>query len=119
MIYGLAIFAIVLAVDLFTDVRRYYQKRKVNHSRGLVLRLVGLAPAVYLIGLESIPMLGFGYLVLFNGLYNLLIGQKWEFVGTTAVLDRWQRRNPWFKWSKYAGLIISTVIYFIWQNTNG
>lgn len=113
MIYGLSIFVLVLATDLFTDVRLYYRKRKVNHSRGAVLRIVGLVPAVYFLGWIAIPAMGFIYLILFNGLYNVLIGQKWGFIGTTAKLDKWQRRNKWFSWFKYAAAIGFTILYLI------
>lgn len=113
MIYGLTIFIVVLAVDLFTDVRLYYQKKKVNHTRGAVLRCAGLAPAVYFLGWPAIPAMGFTYLILFNGLYNVLIGQKWGFIGTSAKLDKWQRRNKWFSWFKYVAAIGSIILYII------
>lgn len=113
MIYGLTIFTIVLTIDLFTDVRLYYQKKKVNHTRGAVLRCIGLAPAVYFLGWIAIPAMFFVYLILFNGLYSVLIGQKWGFIGTSAKLDRWQRRNKWFSWFKYLAAIGFTILYLI------
>lgn len=114
MIYGIAIFISVLCVDLYTDVRLFYKKKKVNHIRGAALRCIGLAPAVWFLGWLSIPMIFFWYLTLFNGIYNLFINQKWEFVGTTAKLDIWQRENKWFKPAKYIGIIIFTTIYILW-----
>jgi hypothetical protein len=109
MIYGLAIFFIVLAVDLFTDIRLYYKNKKVNHIRGAIFRVIGLAPAVWLMGWLSIPMLFFAYLILFNGTYNIFINRPWEFLGTTSELDRLQKKIP--KFIKYLLLIISIYLY--------
>lgn len=109
MILGVAIFFLVLAVDLFTDVRLFYKKKKVNHTRGLILRLIGLAPGIYLLGWLVIPAMGFLYLILFNGFYNVLIGQRWGFIGSTAKLDRLQAKVP--KWIKYAGFVVFLLIY--------
>lgn len=116
MIWGVIIFIVTLAVDLWTDVRLYFKKKKVNHFRGAALRLIGLVPACWLMGWISAPMLFFAYWVLFQGLYNKLIGKEWDFVGTTAKLDRFERKNPWFKWVRYAGLIISIAIYVKFRN---
>lgn len=111
MIYGIVIFIVVLAADLFTDIRLYYKKKKVNHVRGAILRTIGLAPAVWLMGWLSAPMLFFAYLILFNGVYNLFINQPWEFTGTTSAIDRVQNRYPVLKKVKYLLLIISIIIY--------
>lgn len=111
MIFAVLIFIFVIGVDLLTDVQRYYAKRRVNHVRGGILRCIGLAPVVWLLGWQSIPMLFFLYLILFNGFYNLLIGQSWEFLGTTAKLDRLQAKVP--KWVKYALLVASILFYVI------
>jgi hypothetical protein len=109
MIYAVLIFIFVIGADLFTDVDRYFGKRKVNHTRGAILRCIGLAPVVYFLCWQSIPMLFFLYLILFNGFYNLLIGQKWEFLGTTSKLDRMQAKIQ--KWVKYVLLILSIYFY--------
>ena len=109
MIYAVLIFIFVIGADLLTDVQRYFAKRKVNHTRGAILRCIGLGPSVYFLGWQSIPMMFLLYLILFNGFYNLLIGQKWEFLGTTSKLDRMQAKVP--KWIKYACFIVSLLIY--------
>lgn len=116
MIWGAAIFVLVLVVDLYTDVRLFYKKRKVNHGRGAILRCIGLAPAVYLLGWWVIPAMFFWYLILFNGFYNILINQKWEYVGITAKMDKWQRKNKWFKWLKYIAAVGFTILYIIHAN---
>jgi hypothetical protein len=113
VIAGIAIFIITLCVDLYTDLRLFYQKKHVNHFRGAALRCIGLAPAIYFLGWWSIPMLFFWYLVFFNGIYNLFINQSWEFVGATAAMDKLQRKHPWLKFVKYAGLIGSTFLYIV------
>jgi hypothetical protein len=113
IITGIFLVIATLGIDVFTDVRLFYKKKRVNHFRGALLRLIGLIPAVYLLGWLSIPMIGFWYMTLFNGVYNLFIGQRWEFVGTTAKLDRIQRKHNWLRYVKYAGLILSTILYFL------
>lgn len=112
MIYGILIFLATISADLITDVGRYYDKKKVNHTRGALLRLIGIVPAAYFMGWVSAPMLLFWYWVLFNGLYNVFIGKEWEFVGTTAWIDRMIRKHPWINWVKYGGLVNATILYF-------
>ena len=113
MIWGILIFIAVLVIDLWTDVDRYFDGRKVNHTRGAIFRVIGLAPAVYFMGWLSAPMLFFLYIILFNGLYNTFIGQKWEYVGDTAKMDRLQRKYPILKTIKYIAFIASAILYAI------
>ncbi|MEP7375525.1 MAG: hypothetical protein ABI675_19425 [Chitinophagaceae bacterium] len=110
---GIILVIATICIDLFTDIRLFYKKKKVNHTRGALLRLIGLIPAVYFMGWLSIPMIGFWYMVLFNGIYNIFIGKRWEFVGVTARLDVIQRKHPWLKYVKYIGLILSTILYIL------
>ena len=114
MIIAFMIFKLTLLVDLVTDVRLYFGRKKVNHVRGAILRILALSPVVYLLGWQSIPMLFFLYMVLFNGLYNRCIGQKWEFLGTTSFLDRIQSKYRILVLVKYIGLITS-ITFYIWS----
>lgn len=112
MILAVVIFAATLAIDLFTDVRRYYQRREVNHARGVVLRLFGLVPACIFGGWYFIPVALLGYWVLFNGLYNVLTGREWFYKGQTAYLDKLERKHPWIVPVKYA-LFIASIIFYV------
>ena len=109
MIYGILILILTIGVDLITDVNLYYKKGKVNHVRGAALRLICLAPASYLMGWQFIPLILFAYWILFEGFYNLLIGQKWNYVGETARIDKLQRKYPVIYWLKYIGLAGSII----------
>lgn len=111
MIIAWLIWLATLVIDLFTDVRRYYQRRAVDHTRGAVLRLFGLVPACALGGWAFIPVALFGYWILFNGLYNVFTGRRWFYVGGTANLDKLERRYPWIVWVKYLAFLTSIIIY--------
>jgi len=115
MIYAVLLFILVLAVDLVTDVRLYDKGLQPDKFRGAILRTVGLAPCVYWLGPWSIPGLFFLYLILFNGFYNILIGQRWEFLGTTSKIDLFLARLPRFL--KYILLIFSILLYITYGTT--
>lgn len=114
MIYGIAIYALTIVVDLFTDVRLWYKDQKVNHFRGAALRLIGLIPACWLIGWAVIPLALFLYWILFEGMYNVLIGQKWWYIGETAKIDKLQRKYPAIKILKYV-LLIFSILFYAWN----
>jgi len=109
MIYAVLLFILVLSVDLVTDVRLYDKGLQPNKTRGALLRVIGLAPCVYWLGPWSIPGLFFLYLILFNGFYNILIGQPWEFLGTTSKIDLFLARFPVYL--KYLFLIFFILLY--------
>lgn len=113
MIHAFAIFTLTLVIDLFTDVRRYYDSKPINHARGAALRLLGLVPACILGGWVFIPFAFFGYWVLFNGLYNVFIGQDWWYVGGKSNLDKVERKYPAITWAKYI-LFIGSIILLIY-----
>lgn len=110
MIYAFAIFAITLVIDLITDVHRYQSRKPVNHARGAALRLIGLVPACILGGWKFIPFALLGYWILFNGLFNIFIGQEWFYKGETAKLDRLERRHTWIVWVKYILFATSIIL---------
>jgi len=109
MIYSVLLFVLVLAVDLITDVWLYREGAQPDKFRGTILRCIGLAPCVYWLGWRSVPLIFFLYLILFNGFYNLLIGQRWEFLGTTSIIDRYLAKLP--RILKYILLTFSIIFY--------
>lgn len=115
MLAAFILFFAMMALKVGADVK-LYQLRKVNkHVLGPALVLLGLIACSILAGWVSTPMWFFCWWVLFDGVYNLFIGQRWTFIGTTAKLDILQRKHPVLVWVKYLGAVLS-VILFIWQN---
>jgi len=99
MIWGIIIFVITLAVDLATDYLLWLHKKPVNHFRGALLRLTGLIPSVLLMPgnwILAAGMEGFLYLILFNGLFGILIAKNFFYLGETSVFDRIMKAiSPW------------------------
>jgi hypothetical protein len=93
--------ALLIAILLLTAlwnglVIRWYLTREAKYSRwwhavGLAIRAL-LVVAVYLVAgwiwsLVALFVAG----VLYNIIINLVMGQKWWYVGETSVIDRWVR----------------------------
>lgn len=112
MIPGLLIYLLTLTVDIITDYRIWLHKKTVNHKRGALLRLIGLVPAMWLLWWEGVLLLP-AYWMLFDAVYGTLIARTPLYVGTTAWLDRLQRRYPWLMVAKFAlgtGGIVAFII---------
>ena len=119
---AIGIGAAVLIIDLVTDYQLWLKYRNevkpegsVKHKYGFWLRVAGLAPAMILGRWFLSPVIGFLYWHLFDGLYNLLTGENWFRIGTTAGTDTAQRKYPVITWLKYIGLI-GSIIFFILCN---
>lgn len=93
MIYAIAITAITLAIDLWTDLRRWMNERKINHVRGALLRCIGLIPACWLAGWFSGVLLA-SYWLFFDGLLATFKGFGFWYAGSTSVFDRLMGRMP-------------------------
>lgn len=125
------IFLAVLIVDLITDYRRHLSKKPINHTKGFFLRLAGLIPAIlFLPGLKvwesgwglnqfvdtvyGAGMIGMLYLILFNGIFGVLIAGNFFFLGTTSKIDRLMRRLGIWAWVIQYGLLVAfTILYFL------
>lgn len=116
MIWSVVIFFAVLVIDLVTDFRRFKKGEKINHLRGLLLRIIGLVPSVYLLphdrilgaGLEAIL-----YLALFNGVWGLMIKRNWFYLGSTSKMDIIQKKlGAWGFVIQYIILIVLFYFYF-------
>lgn len=126
---GIIIFVITLVIDLYTDLWRWRHKMTINHTRGVLLRAIGLIPSIYLlsspIGWTTVAMLflvGFVYWFLFDGLFNLLRGYKWWSTGTDdpddaqtdnflQSLTLWQHIGV-----KIGGIVFFTILYILYKN---
>lgn len=111
MIYGLAIWLITLAIDLWTDLHLWYSHKPVKHIRGALLRMIGLAPACWLIGWYGAAMLCLCYWALFDSAWGKLTGSGWFYTGSTSWLDKLQARAPIVKIFKYIGAIASIILF--------
>jgi hypothetical protein len=124
-IIAIVITALVLAVDLITDYRLWLKYRNevkpegsVKHKYGAWLRLAGLA-APLVLGWPFLSIaICFVYWVFFDGIMNILMRENFFRIGTTAWLDKQQRKYPIIVWVKYIGLIGSVTFYIVWKTVD-
>lgn len=95
------------------DVRLYHSRKVNKHRLGAAIVLFALIGASWVSGWLTTPFWFFGWWLIFDACYNILIGQKWNYIGETAWLDRMQRKYPAVTWFKYLGFIASIVILII------
>lgn len=113
MITSLIIFFLTLAAKLTYDRHRYLSRKTIYHGREAIVVSIALIAASYFADWKTIPLWFFGFWVLFDGFFNLLIGQPWGYLGETAKLDKLMRKYPLIIILKYFGLFASTIIPFI------
>lgn len=117
MTWSAIIFFAILVIDLWTDLKRYFSGKTINHARGLALRIIGLVPSVYLlphdhaIGAAIEALL---YMTLFNGLWGVFTGNGWFYLGHTAIIDKLMNRfKPWSILLQYLILGWLILMYFL------
>lgn len=114
------VFIAVLLIDLFTDYQLWKHKKPINHTRGSLLRLIGLAPCVILLRLSSTPLIFFLYWTLFDGLFNIIRKQPFWSTGTNdpddALTDNFLQQLSLKQHMivKLGGIAISFIFYIIW-----
>lgn len=135
LLIGIITFLIVLALDLYTDLRL---GDKIDHQRGAFLRALGLLfPLIFftlykeakgwlilIVGFLSCVVIGFNYLNLFDGFYNIFRGHWWFFTGSEdgagdAKTDNFFQAIPIWAQAviKIGGSIASIIIYlFTFKN---
>ena len=113
MIWGLVIFLVTLVAKLNYDLWQYHSRKTINHAREAAVVFILLTVASWLSGWISAPMWFLGFWILFNGIFNILIGQKWGYLGSTAKLDILETKYKWITAVKYALFIASVIINFI------
>jgi len=117
MILSAIIFLAILGVDLLTDLRRYLKREKINHVRGFLLRIAGLIPSVVFLPHDHVlgaAVEGLLYMTLFNGLFNIMIGQNWFYIGSTSWIDKQMRKLGITGFLLQYGLLINLILlYFL------
>lgn len=121
-IIATVIAAVVLTIDLITDYRLRLKYRDVvmmqgavKHKQGFWIRAIGLTPAFILGWWALTPLIAFAYWHLFDGITNILWGNNWFRLGTTAGTDNFQRRYPWLTWVKYIGLAVFIFLFIMYK----
>lgn len=130
MIYtliGLFWFLIVLWASVIDHTNKWNRRKPINHLREWIIRALLLVPSVLLLCLPkitlpelaiTIPLEGFMFLLLFDGLYNNKRGYDWWFLGSKDKDDAWwdkqQRKIP-LKWLKVlkVGIPLTLLITYI------
>lgn len=116
MTYSALIFFAVLAIDLWTDLRRHFAGKEINHTRGLILRIAGLAPSVLLLSHDRLLgafVEGILFMTLFNGVWGIATGNGWFYFGHTAAIDKLMNKlKPASYIFQYAALIALIWQYF-------
>lgn len=121
---GIIIFWATWVVDLITDYRIRISGKQVNHTRGALLRVIGLIPAGLFLSLSpefkpllqavAVPgMFFFTYWSLFDPAYNILTGEKVFYIGGTASLDKLQRKHRWLVPGKYIASVLFITLFII------
>jgi hypothetical protein len=122
---AILLFILTIGIDLYTDYKIWKKdepiKKPVNHLRGSLLRLIGLVPAIILLGWVSLFLIGFLYWFLFDGLFNRIRKFDWWFTGSDGIKDAksdnfirklkvWQHQTI-----KITGIVLSLVVYIAWK----
>jgi hypothetical protein len=115
LIIALCLFAAVLIARLIYDVHLYMSGKPNTHFTGPVITVAVLIACTVLAGWLSGPMWFLSFWAIFDPAYNLLIGQKAGFIGTTAGLDQLQHKYPFLVWVKYCGAVVSIILFILFR----
>lgn len=124
IIAGIICFVAVLVWDLVTDYRKWLKERVINHDKEFWVRVALLTPTGILLSwghtwqiwIVVAAMIGFWWLTLFDGIFNLLRRDGFfDIVGTTGRLDRLQRKIGVIPSAaiKTAGCAFTAIVYFL------
>lgn len=102
------IILLTLAIDVYTDTR---PNARVNHWRGLLLRLPSFAVAAWLEPWSL--LLALPYWGLFDVLFGWVKHGKPLYLGTRSRLDLLQRRYPWLVGVKFMVGVGALIIYIL------
>lgn len=109
-----------MLLDLATDYRLFLKRKPIDHTQGFILRLIGLTPSIiFLPGniIYGALMEGAWYLILFNGLFGIAIGQNFFYIGNTSTLDKAMRKiGVWAYVIQYTVCILFTALFLIFKN---
>ena len=132
---GVILFFIVLRWDVYSDYNKWKNGVPVKHTKEAIIRGVYLIPSflafylfknphgfwpILLTSIVTLGMIGFCWLLLFDGFYNIKRGFNWWFLGTIdkdeSKLDNIQRKLPTIilKTIKILLPVIFILIYVLW-----
>jgi hypothetical protein len=129
-----------LAAKLIYDYRLFLRRKPVNHKVEWIILAILETPVAYLFASSS--SVGFSFMLLlsifisglmiafytwlmFDGIYNLLRGEDWWFIGSPDTDPGWQSKDSWAEkflrrigvagqiTIKIGGFILFTVIYIL------
>lgn len=131
MIIGIILFFCILYWDVTTDYKKWKNDIPVNHTKEGIIRSLLLSPVPLLLSLPfitiwelviTIPLVGFMWLLLFDGFYNKVRGFNWWFLGSEDKDDPWwdkfQRKIPLkiLKITKIGIPLLLIICLCIYQN---
>lgn len=101
------LFFVILYLDVHSDYKKWKENKPVKHLKEWLFRALFLVPSAILLALpefsilsviHSIGIIGFTWLLLFDGFYNKIRGFNWWFLGSKDKDDAWwdklQRKIP-------------------------
>ena len=125
------LFLTILYLDVHSDYKKWKENKPVNHLKEWLFRALFLVPSTILLALPefsilsvlySVGVVGFTWLLLFDGFYNKIRGFSWWFLGSEDLNDAWwdkfQRKIPpkILKISKIVVPLIFIICLCIYQN---
>lgn len=124
---GVGIFLLVLTIKLLYDLNEWKYERPTNHPVEWAISAFPLITAAIILADDathywitlgtSLSLVAIWMWTLFDGLYNVLRGQKWNFTGTVDEDDAWwdklQRKYPWIWKAKIVLSIVFLITYVI------
>lgn len=108
-------FLVCLTVKLVVDIKQFHSRKTINHGLEAVFVFVALAVLSLVAGWKSAGIWFFGWWCIFDLLWNVLVGNPPFYVGTTAALDKLQRKYPVLQYVRYV-LFIGSIIFFIYAH---
>lgn len=109
-VYG---FVVCMAIKLAVDLQQFHSRKTINHALEAVFVAIALAALSFLAGWKSAGIWFFGWWMVFDFMFNVLVGNPPFYVGETAWLDKLQRKYPVLQFARYV-LFIGSVIFFIY-----
>lgn len=132
IIYAIILFFVALGIHLIADYKRWLKDRKIDHRKKLrtALWMVLLSPSIYLFTVSHhgtwywvlacvLLMEFFCYVLIYDGLYSVLRGFNFWFLGSEdegdAITDNfWQSIGVWYtKIIKITGSLLWVGVYIV------
>lgn len=111
MIYALVVFTLTMAIKLAIDLKRYQSGKPNRHILGPAIVFTALIACSWLSGWIWVLGWFFTWNAVFDTLWGTLALREPFYIGTTAWLDRLQRKYRVLQVLKYLLAITSIVLY--------